>query len=144
MRRSQLLIYGFTMFSMFFGSGNLVFPLQIGFESGHFWIYGFWGLFLTGIVLPFLGLLVIKKYKGSYDLFFAEAMSSLWWLRTLDYRASGSQSERMPYWMQSLQTTRQLTCMAMRPTSSDFSLPWSSFVMHQVPRSIGISHVDSG
>lgn len=73
MRRSQLLIYGFTMFSMFFGSGNLVFPLQIGFESGQFWLYGFWGLFVTGIVLPFLGLLVIKKYKGSYDLFFAEA-----------------------------------------------------------------------
>jgi LIVCS family branched-chain amino acid:cation transporter len=66
-------IYGFAIFSMFFGSGNLVFPLQIGQNSGNYWFLGFLGLFITGILLPFLGLFVIKLHRGSYNAFFSEA-----------------------------------------------------------------------
>ena len=65
-------IYGFAVFSMFFGSGNLVFPLQIGQNSANFWLVGFWGLFLSGVILPFLGLFVIKLYRGNYENFFNE------------------------------------------------------------------------
>lgn len=65
-------VYGFAIFAMFFGSGNLVFPLQIGQAAGDNWLLGFWGLFATGIILPFLGLFVIKLHKGSYMSFFAE------------------------------------------------------------------------
>ncbi len=68
-----LLIYGFAVFSMFFGSGNLVFPLQIGHLAGVHWFAAFMGLVLTGVLLPFLGLFVIKLYHGSYVAFFAEA-----------------------------------------------------------------------
>lgn len=71
----NILIYGFTLFAMFFGSGNLVFPLQIGAAGGHNWLYGFLGLFFTGIGLPFLGLFVIKLRSGSYNTFFAEGGS---------------------------------------------------------------------
>ena len=60
---------------MFFGSGNLVFPLKIGIDSGNFWPIGFLGLFLTGVILPFLGLFVIKLHRGSYEEFFNEAGS---------------------------------------------------------------------
>lgn len=69
----SILFYGFVIFAMFFGSGNLVLPLQIGFLSGNNWVAGFIGLLLTGIILPFLGLLVIKLYKGDYSSFFGEA-----------------------------------------------------------------------
>lgn len=65
--------YGFAIFIMFFGSGNLVFPIQIGLNSGGNWIPAFFGLFCTGILLPLLGLFVIKIHKGSYEDFFAEA-----------------------------------------------------------------------
>lgn len=68
----HIFTYGFALFAMFFGSGNLVFPLQIGQNSGTGWPFGFLGLFFTGIALPFLGLFVIKLHKGSYDSFFAE------------------------------------------------------------------------
>lgn len=68
-----ILIYGFALFAMFFGSGNLVFPLQIGQASGVYWQLGFLGLLLTGIALPFLGLFVIKLHKGNFETFFAEA-----------------------------------------------------------------------
>ncbi len=65
-------VYGFAIFAMFFGSGNLVFPLQLGQQVGKNWFLGFLGLFVTGIVLPFLGLVVIKLHKGNYRSFFAE------------------------------------------------------------------------
>ncbi len=74
-RYTHTFIYGFAIFSMFFGSGNLVFPLQIGQNSGNHWLLGFLGLFITGILLPFLGLFVIKLHRGSYNAFFAEAGS---------------------------------------------------------------------
>jgi LIVCS family branched-chain amino acid:cation transporter len=76
-------IYGFAIFVMFFGSGNLVFPLQIGQDSGGDWLLGFLGLFLTGILLPLIGLFVIKLHQGSYDKFFAEAGSLAKWVLPL-------------------------------------------------------------
>lgn len=68
-----ILVYGFAIFVMFFGSGNLVFPLQIGYASENHWLVGFAGLLMTGILLPLMGLFVIKLYQGSYQRFFAEA-----------------------------------------------------------------------
>lgn len=68
-----MFVYGFAIFAMFFGSGNLVFPLKIGQIAGDSWLFGFFGLFVTGILLPFLGLFVIKLHKGSYTSFFKEA-----------------------------------------------------------------------
>lgn len=73
MQKSNILTYGFAIFIMFFGSGNLVFPLQIGLNSGGNWLAAFFGLFFTGVLLPLLGLFVIKLHKGSYEDFFAEA-----------------------------------------------------------------------
>ena len=66
-------LYGFSIFSMFFGSGNLVFPLMVGVENADNWLAGFLGFFCTGIILPFLGLFVIKLHRGNYSSFFAEA-----------------------------------------------------------------------
>lgn len=73
MQRASFLSYGFAIFAMFFGSGNLVFPLEIGLMAGPNWVMGFLGLLLTGIILPFLGLFVIKLHKGDYFSFFGSA-----------------------------------------------------------------------
>ncbi|KTD18084.1 branched-chain amino acid transport system II carrier protein [Legionella jordanis] len=69
----SIFIYGFAIFAMFFGSGNLVFPLQIGQAAGDSWMVAFFGLLLTGIFLPLTGLFVIKLYQGNYQAFFGEA-----------------------------------------------------------------------
>lgn len=71
--RNSIIIYGFALFAMFFGSGNLVFPLKIGSMLGSQWLIGFLGLFISGIILPFCGLFVIKLHKGNYENFFKEA-----------------------------------------------------------------------
>ncbi|MGK5593989.1 MAG: branched-chain amino acid transport system II carrier protein [Parachlamydiaceae bacterium] len=61
---------GFALFSMFFGSGNLVFPLSVGYESqGHF-LLGAVGIVLTGVIVPFLGVLGMLLYKGDLNHFF--------------------------------------------------------------------------
>ncbi len=70
--RPSILILGFSIFAMFFGSGNLVFPMQIGSTCLNHWGVGFLGLLISGIIIPFAGVFAIKRYQGSYDRFFKE------------------------------------------------------------------------
>lgn len=62
---------GFALFSMFFGSGNLVFPITVGQESeGHYLLAAF-GILSTGVLVPFLGVLGMILYKGEINQFFS-------------------------------------------------------------------------
>lgn len=62
---------GFALFSMFFGSGNLIFPIAVGLESeGHFIIASL-GVLCTCVIFPLLGMLGIMLYKGSIPDFFS-------------------------------------------------------------------------
>lgn len=58
------------MFSMFFGAGNITFPLVIGqsVEGGLIW--ALLGLILTAVIVPFSGLIAITLYEGDYESFF--------------------------------------------------------------------------
>ncbi|AWD33313.1 Putative branched-chain amino acid transport system carrier protein [Candidatus Fokinia solitaria] len=66
------LFYGFAIFAMFFGSGNIIFPLQVGILLKGEWLFGAFGLLITGVLLPFLGMFAVKMHKGSYESFFGE------------------------------------------------------------------------
>lgn len=61
---------GFTVFSMFFGAGNITFPLIIGktVEGGLMWALV--GLLLTAVIIPFSGLFAMTLFKGNYEAFF--------------------------------------------------------------------------
>ncbi|MBM3198202.1 MAG: hypothetical protein FJZ58_02975 [Chlamydiae bacterium] len=61
---------GFALFSMFFGSGNLVFPLVVGKESGGHALLAALGIILTGVVVPFLGVFGMMLYGGDLKKFF--------------------------------------------------------------------------
>lgn len=61
---------GFAMFSMFFGSGNLVFPILLGSQCKNNYFSAVLGLFLTGILVPFLGLVAVILYDGKRSEFF--------------------------------------------------------------------------
>ncbi len=70
-RKLLILSTGFALFSMFFGSGNLVFPITVGQQSeGHFLLAAL-GILLTGVVVPLLGVLGMMLYKGSIKNFFS-------------------------------------------------------------------------
>lgn len=68
--RSRVLSTGLAMFSMFFGAGNVIFPLVIGQLAGHQTPYAILGLLLTAVGVPFLGLIAILLFKGDYREFF--------------------------------------------------------------------------
>ncbi len=70
-KRFLVLSTGFALFSMFFGSGNLVFPLLVGQQSGGHFLLGALGIILTGVLVPFLGSLGIMLYEGSRKNFFS-------------------------------------------------------------------------
>lgn len=64
-KNKDIITIGFALFAMFFGAGNLLLPPFIGIQIGdHIWItilaFG-----LTGILLPFLGILSIVKSGNS-------------------------------------------------------------------------------
>ena len=61
---------GLAMFAMFFGSGNLVFPLIIGATTADQFISASLGLFLTGVLVPFLGLFSMILYQGNKEQYF--------------------------------------------------------------------------
>lgn len=71
-RKSIFLTAGFAMFSMFFGSGNLVFPLVIGQLTRDQSTFAMWGLILTGTIVPFLGLLTMIFVDGNAKRFFTK------------------------------------------------------------------------
>lgn len=60
---------GFAMFSMYFGAGNIVFPIALGQYAGNQNIFAIIGLLLTAVFTPFLGLCVMLMYNADYSVF---------------------------------------------------------------------------
>lgn len=71
MKKNGLVVStGFALFSMFFGSGNLVFPITVGQESGGNYLLAALGILLTGVAVPFLGVFGMMLYRGDIYSFF--------------------------------------------------------------------------
>jgi len=68
-----ILTAGFAMFSMFFGSGNLVFPILLGQSSLHQYPWAILGMFLTGVIIPFTGVFGMLLHQGNSTSYFARA-----------------------------------------------------------------------
>lgn len=68
--RSGLLTTGLALFSMFFGAGNLIFPLLIGQSVGQNVWFAILGLSLTAVIIPFLGLATMLLFEANYSRFF--------------------------------------------------------------------------
>jgi LIVCS family branched-chain amino acid:cation transporter len=69
-RQSSLFTTGLALFSMFFGAGNLIFPLLIGKSvGGNVW-FAIAGLGLTAVIVPFLGLAAMVLFQADYRSFF--------------------------------------------------------------------------
>jgi LIVCS family branched-chain amino acid:cation transporter len=63
---------GFALFSMFFGSGNLIFPLNVGRESFDAYPYAIIGLCLTAVLVPILGFLGMVFAGGDRIAYFSK------------------------------------------------------------------------
>lgn len=66
----QLLMVSSLIFGMFFGSGNLIFPVHLGQMAGANWVSAGVGFAISGALFPLLAILavVVTKSDGLYDL----------------------------------------------------------------------------
>jgi LIVCS family branched-chain amino acid:cation transporter len=66
----SVLTAGLALFSMFFGAGDLIWPLIIGSDAGNmnFWVVS--GFLITAVSLPLLGLCSLMLFLGDYREFF--------------------------------------------------------------------------
>lgn len=68
----SIIIAGFATFSMFFGSGNLVFPLILGQKIPYDIWEGMIGWFIGAVGIPLIGLIGMIRSGGSFSLYFRE------------------------------------------------------------------------
>ncbi len=61
---------GLALFSMFFGAGDLIWPLILGGASGDKNFFSMMGLLVTGVSLPLMGVLAMMLFQGDYRTFF--------------------------------------------------------------------------
>ncbi|MBH0230495.1 branched-chain amino acid transport system II carrier protein [Halobacillus yeomjeoni] len=64
MRARDTLFIGFTLFALFFGAGNLIYPVSLGMESGHSYFAAIAGFVLTGVGLPIITIAAISLVQN--------------------------------------------------------------------------------
>lgn len=68
------LVVGLAFFSMFFGSGNLIFPLMLGSQYENHFLISACGFVVTAVLLPVLGILVMVPARGRYENLFVDLL----------------------------------------------------------------------
>lgn len=69
-KKSDLYAAGMAIFAMFFGAGNIIFPLAMGQQALEQTPFAIIGLLLTAVLVPFSGLLAMFLYEGEVRTFF--------------------------------------------------------------------------
>ena len=57
--RKDIIVLGMMIFALFLGAGNIIFPPMEGFSSGQHWMSASLGFVLTGVLMPFITLVVV-------------------------------------------------------------------------------------
>lgn len=71
MNTKIIITSGLALFAMFFGAGNIIYPLALGASAGDHIVYVIIAFLISGIGLPFLGLFATSLYHGNYWDFFS-------------------------------------------------------------------------
>ncbi len=66
--RKKQLLFGVTLFSMFFGAGNLIFPPYLGYQAGREALPAFLGFAASAVGLPILGVIAVVRNNGLHSL----------------------------------------------------------------------------
>ncbi|MEG0895337.1 MAG: branched-chain amino acid transport system II carrier protein, partial [Oscillospiraceae bacterium] len=66
--KKTVLLIGLTLFSMFFGAGNLIFPPILGAQAQGATVIAMIGFCITAICFPILGVIVVNKSDGIKNL----------------------------------------------------------------------------
>ena len=66
----QIIAIGLAIFTMYFGAGNLMYPISVGATSGGHWFLGIMTFIITAVLLPLAGLVGMILFDGDYNAFF--------------------------------------------------------------------------
>ena len=58
--RKDIIVLGMMIFALFLGAGNIIFPPMEGFTSGQHWAGASFGFVLTGVLMPFITLVIVS------------------------------------------------------------------------------------
>ncbi|MFV0339231.1 MAG: branched-chain amino acid transport system II carrier protein [Parachlamydiaceae bacterium] len=116
----NILATGLALFSMFFGAGNVVFPLAIGQMAESQNIFAILGLLITAVGVTFLGLIAMSLYDGDYKSFFSRLGNKTGFVIALLIMGLIGPFGALP------------RCIALSHATTDFffpgiPLPWFSF-----------------
>ncbi|MUU79842.1 branched-chain amino acid transport system II carrier protein [Winogradskyella endarachnes] len=64
-KRKELLVTSFGLFSLFFGAGNLLIPPLLGYKAGNDWFLIALGFIITAVIIPILGILAHARLQGT-------------------------------------------------------------------------------
>lgn len=67
---AEIVVTGFAIFSMFFGAGNLMFPLRTGLMAGEGYLAATLGFLISTTLFPLVGLIGSILFDGNYEEFF--------------------------------------------------------------------------
>ena len=73
----QYLVIASMIFALFFGAGNLIFPLHLGQLAGRNWLIATIGFLITGVLLPLFSVLAIAITKTDDVYGIAKPVSNL-------------------------------------------------------------------
>ncbi len=69
----DVIVFGFALFAMFFGAGNLIFPPYLGIITGPEWLTAFGGFTFADAGLALLAVMATAKYDGNVIALFKRA-----------------------------------------------------------------------
>lgn len=69
--KPSYIVVGLALFCMFFGSGNLIYPLMLGRDAGSDFLISAFGFVLSAVFIPCLGVIAIAFAEGNYQKIFA-------------------------------------------------------------------------
>ncbi|QAS53222.1 branched-chain amino acid transport system II carrier protein [Halobacillus litoralis] len=64
MKAKDTIFIGFTLFALFFGAGNLIYPVSLGIESGTSYIPAIIGFVITGVGMPIITVAAISLVRN--------------------------------------------------------------------------------
>ena len=64
LKKKQVLLVSFMLFSLFFGAGNLIFPPFLGQNAGENTPLAIATFLITAVALPVLGVIVVARFDG--------------------------------------------------------------------------------
>lgn len=70
-KKSDLFTTGMTIFAMFFGAGNIIFPILLGNQIVEYTGLSILGFLFSSVIIPFSGLLAMFLVQGDLGLFFS-------------------------------------------------------------------------